>query len=87
MAVPFVELSEVDGMAKQSKAATVQLSPSERETLEALTRRRKTASGMAQRAAIVLCAARGESNLAIARNLGINRQTVGRWRTRFSKRR
>jgi transposase len=85
--LPFVKLSEVDRMAKQSSAAAVQLSPSERETLEGLTRRRKTASGMAQRATIVLCAATGESNLTIARKLGINRLTVGKWRARFSERR
>jgi len=71
-------------MTKRSRAAAIQLSPSERETLDGLTRRRKTARGVALRAEIVLRAARGESNRAIAQSLSINRDTAGRWRQRFS---
>ena len=67
-------------MASRSTAPRIQLSPSERETLEGLVRRRKTARGMAQRAAIILHAAKGESNLTIARTLSTSRATVGRWR-------
>ena len=74
-------------MASRSTAPRIQLSPSERETLEGLMRRRKTARGMAQRAAIILHAAKGESNLSIARAVSVSRETVGRWRTRFSVRR
>ena len=70
-------------MAKGFPAPRVQLSPSERETLEGLLRRRKTARAMAQRAAIIMRAASGESNVAIARALATSRETVGRWRTRF----
>lgn len=71
-------------MAKGFSAPTIQLSPSERETLLGLIRRRKTARGMALRAAIILRAAKGESNMAIAKALLTTRETVGRWRTRFS---
>ena len=71
-------------MTKRASAPTIHLSPSERETLEGLTRRRKTARGMALRAAIILHAARGESNSSIAERLSICRDTVGRWRQRFS---
>jgi len=74
-------------MARKSTAAQIQLSPSERETLESLVRRRKTGRGIAQRAQIVLEAASGGSNLAIAEKLSIHRGTVTRWRTRFAARR
>lgn len=74
-------------MARKSTAARIQLSPSERETLESLVRRRKTGRGIAQRAQIVLEAASGGSNLAIAEKLSIHRGTVTRWRTRFATRR
>jgi transposase len=74
-------------MARGFSAPHIQLSPSERETLGGLTRRRKTASGLALRAAIVLHAARGETNVAIADKLSTSRETVGRWRKRFASRR
>ena len=74
-------------MAKGIPAPRVQLSPSERETLESLTRRRKTGSGLSLRAEIVLRAARGGTNVEIARLLSITRETVGRWRSRFAARR
>lgn len=74
-------------MTKGVPAPTIQLSPSERDTLEGLTRRRKTARGMAMRAEIVLRAARGESNLAISQRMAVHRLTVGRWRKRFFERR
>lgn len=38
-----------------------------------------------QRAKIVLMAADGWENLDIAREVGTDRQTVGRWRTRLAK--
>ena len=40
-------------MARKSTAPKIQLSPSERETLEGLIRRRKTGRGIAQRAQIL----------------------------------
>lgn len=74
-------------MTRKSTAPRIQLSPSERETLEGLIRRRKTGRGIAQRAQIVLEAASGLSNLAIAEKLSVNRGTVTRWRTKFATRR
>jgi transposase len=59
------------------------ISPSERATLEQWARRRRTAQGLAQRARIILCCAAGGSTEAVASELGITRQTVGRWRGRF----
>jgi transposase len=55
----------------------------ESETLERWARRPTTAQGLALRARIVLAAATGTPNDAIARRLHVTRQTVGRWRARF----
>jgi transposase len=74
-------------MSSKTSAPRIQLSPSERETLEGLIRRRNTGRGLALRAEILLEAAKGDSNLVIAQTLSINRGTVGRWRTRFAARR
>ncbi len=59
------------------------LTGEERETLERWARRPTTAQALAQRARIVLAAATGTPNDAIARRLHVTRQTVGRWRARF----
>ena len=65
----------------------VVVSPSERTTLEQWARRRTTGQGLAQRARIVLRCAAGLSSEAVAAELRITRQTVGRWRRRFLARR
>src|ERR1039457_2731716 len=59
------------------------LTDAERRTLEGWASRRRTAQGLAQRARIVLLCAEGKSNIAVAAELGITRETVGRWRNRF----
>ncbi len=59
------------------------LSNAERQTLEQLVRRRKTAQQLALRARIVLLAATGLSNTRVATRLGVCVQTVGKWRSRF----
>jgi transposase len=65
----------------------VVVSPSERTRLEQWARRRKTSQGLAQRARIILRCAAGLSTEAVAAELMITRQTVGRWRRRFLARR
>ncbi len=65
--------------------AALDLSEAERAELEAWTRRRKTAQALALRARIVLRAAAGLSNTAIAADLGIAKHTVGKWRERFAR--
>lgn len=65
----------------------VVVSPSERATLEQWARRRTTSQGLAQRARIILRCAAGLSTEAVAAELQITRQTVGRWRRRFLARR
>ena len=64
-------------------APQVVLSDEDRETLERWSRRRKTAQALAQRARIVLAAADGKPSAQIARDFGVARDTVGRWRKRF----
>ena len=64
-------------------AERVIVSPSERTTLEQWSRRRKTGQGLALRARIILAAVSGASDTAIAAELHVTRQTVGRWRRGF----
>lgn len=59
------------------------LTGEERETLERWARRPTTAQALAQRARIVLRCATGQANQTVARDVGVTRLTVGRWRQRF----
>ena len=68
-------------------AVTVTLSVDEQRQLESLSQRRKTAQGLARRARIILAAAQGLENKAIVETLGIDANTVGKWRRRFAQRR
>ena len=61
------------------------LSGAERAELQGWSRRRRTAQGLALRARIVLRAAEGLSNTAIADELGVAKHTVGKWRERFAR--
>src|SRR5258708_28960621 len=74
------------GMAWRS-AVGIELDEAERCELEARTRRRKISRADAMRAAIVLLAADGATNLAIAEQLGVTRVTVATWRKRFAAQR
>lgn len=66
---------------RPTKALT--LSAADKEKLELLARRPKTAQRLALRAKIVLRAAAGQANQAIAGTLGVTGATVGKWRERF----
>jgi hypothetical protein len=61
----------------------VTLTLEERETLTRWSQRPKTAQALAQRARIVLGCAAGETHTALARQLRLTKQTVGKWRARF----
>jgi transposase len=61
------------------------LTEAERTTLIQWTRRATTAQALALRARIVLAAAQGATNTAIARRLGLTKPTVGKWRQRFER--
>jgi len=60
-------------------------SEAERAELEAWARRRKTAQALALRARIVVRAAAGLSNTAVAAELDVAKHTVGKWRERFAR--
>jgi transposase len=68
---------------RPKKAITLQ--PADKEKLEMLARRPKTAQRLALRSKIVLRASAGLSNQEIARELRITGATVGKWRERFRK--
>ena len=67
--------------------APIVLTTEERETLERWARRPTTAQALALRARLVLRCAAGETATAIARDVHITKQTVGKWRGRFFARR
>src|SRR3546814_11264411 len=68
-------------------AVLIELSEVERSDLEGLSRRRRTAQGLAQREHIVLLAAAGFDDKAIAHRIGAVENTVGKWRRRFAEHR
>ena len=71
----------------RGKAVAIVLSDAERGELEQRARRRKSSHGAVRRARIVLLAADGLNNCAIAEKLDVSRRTVGLWRSRFAERR
>ena len=70
-----------------ARAVEIILTEGERVELERRVRRRKIARGEALRAQIVLLAASGYGNSAIARSVGATRKTVQSWRRRFVRHR
>jgi transposase-like protein len=66
-------------------AAALGLRDGDRERLVSLTRSSSVRAGLAQRARIVLLAADGVSNTAIADKVGVTRQTVVGWRGRYEE--
>jgi transposase len=69
-------------MANRAAPALV-LREGDRDELTRLTRSSSVRAGLAQRARIVLLAAQGESNTAIAERVGVTRPTVIGWRERY----
>jgi transposase len=68
------------------KAQSIVLDADTREQLERLDRSRSAPVRLAQRSRIVLLAATGVDNETIGAALGITRQKVGRWRSRYAER-
>ncbi len=73
------------GMANHP-APPLAVSESEAEALRAMARAGTTEQRTALRAKIILRAAEGVANVAIATELGVSVPTVGLWRTRFKER-
>src|SRR5256714_4932400 len=65
-------------------ACPIVLNPDERAQLERIVRARTSPQQLARRAEIVLRAADGASNTAIATAVGVARHTVQHWRDRLS---
>jgi transposase len=61
----------------------LELTDDEREQLQRWARRRSSAQALAMRSRIVLACAEGLSNTAVAAQLGVSAQMVGKWRARF----
>ena len=67
------------------QAATIELSERQQSILESMSKGTHTPLHLKQRATILLEAASGRSNSEIARNLQLNRNTVKKWRIRYSQ--
>ena len=65
-------------------AVKIELSDADRQRLERLSRSRSAAVRLRERSRIVLMAAGGRTNKAIAAKLGIDQNQVGRWRRRYA---
>src|SRR3954451_16994400 len=63
--------------------AVLELTAEEREQLQRWARRATSAQALAMRSRIVLACAQGRSNTAVADDLGVSVQMVGKWRARF----
>lgn len=59
------------------------LTSEERQRLESLAHRSRSAPAVARRARIILACAQGLDNKVVARNLRVSSATVGKWRARF----
>src|SRR5579863_7126958 len=75
------------GLERGPKARPIELTAEERAKLVELARRQKTANAVARRARIVLAAADGQGNSAIARTLGVGVSTAEKYRRRFLRQR
>ncbi len=67
------------------KLVPIELTDDERRTLGAWARRRKTAQALAQRSRIVLRCAEGGTIGEAAAELGVSRDMVSKWRSRFAR--
>jgi transposase len=63
--------------------AVLSLTPEEREVLQGYVRRHTSAQMISTRARIVLACAAGRSNVAVAKEVGVHHNMVGKWRRRF----
>jgi len=70
-------------MLKGRPLSPLSVAAQDRKQLICWSRRRTTAQALAMRARIVLLAADGWSNTAVAKQLSTTQHTVGKWRQRF----
>ena len=65
-------------------APVIELSPQESKRLKRIASSGTVSVREARRASIVLLAAQGMTNQEIAKQLGVGRVQIGRWRTRYA---
>jgi transposase len=82
--IPSLQVHDSEAAMTGPAAVEIDLSEEERGELEARVRRRKIARADAMRAEIILLAADGLNNCAIADEIGASRMTVLTWRKRFA---
>ena len=70
-------------MTAKNVAQNVSLDPEQRAQLESITASRTLPHALVTRASIVLMAADGMHNIEISKEVGLSRNAVGRWRSRF----
>ncbi len=70
-------------MKRRPKLPVLVVTPAQREILEQWARRPTSAQALALRARIVLRLVEGQSHTAVAQQLRVHIQTVGKWRRRF----
>jgi transposase len=75
------------GQMRKSVLDPVVLSDEERETLERWARRPKSSQALALRCRIVLECAKGGHNTEVAVRVGVGRDSVNKWRSRFQAQR
>jgi transposase len=71
-------------MSRGRPVSKIILSQEEFEKLQLIERRPKSEQGLVLRASIVLSCAQDKTNEAVARELGVCKHTVGKWRRRFA---
>jgi len=68
---------------KGKPAPRIELSSAQREQLDGFAGSLSLAHSLVVRAKVILLAAESRSNAAIAKEVGLTRETVGKWRMRF----
>ncbi|MCP4498747.1 MAG: helix-turn-helix domain-containing protein, partial [Deltaproteobacteria bacterium] len=68
------------------KTKSIYVSSRQRLVIESLERASSTTQQLAERCRIILLATEGQSNEGMGRALGVNRQLVRRWRSRWANR-
>ncbi len=66
-------------------AQSIEVTSRQRAALESLERASSTPQQLAERCRVILLAAEGEANQRVGRALGIDRQLVRRWRSRWAE--
>jgi putative transposase len=72
-------------MTARNIACAIVLEPEQRAHLQSLSTSRSLPHAVVTRARVILMAAQGIENIAIAKRVGLSRLSVGKWRQRFAE--